>query len=347
MAKKSTTKSFQHYCNLRDADKVIQLRMKHGATGYGVYIMLLEMLCEQPTYTLKRDYETIGYKLQVKALLVSSVIEDFELFKFDEESDAFFSESLTEELSVKEERKRKMSQGGRNSTSKRWKKDKHTISTLQGSDKEVISTLQAPYKHLISTSQNNEDNAKQEIAISEQKDKHLISTLQENDKVVISTLQAPYNSERNEKETEKETFPHTPYKEKEKEKEKKDLEVEVVVENTREENFETENDVERLQNYINEIKQDRSWQEIVCMKYHISLSKLAQLFSGFMIDCQIQGTVKHDNLDAVRYHFANWLRIQLDQETKKKNDANKNNKNSKRRGYCVTATSAADYTERL
>lgn len=152
---------------------------------------------------------------------------------------------------------------------------------------------------------------------------------------------------RNEKETEKETSPHTPYKEKEKEKEKKDLEVEVVVENTREENFETENDVGRLQNYINEIKQDRSWQEIVCMKYHISLSKLAQLFSGFMIDCQIQGTVKHENLDAVRYHFANWLRIQLEQENKKKNDANKNNKNTKRRGYGVTATSAADYSERL
>lgn len=114
--------------------------------------------------------------------------------------------------------------------------------------------------------------------------------------------------------------------------------IEVVVENAR------EKEIEQLQNYINEIKTDRSWQESVCMKYRINLTKLTQMFLSFAADCQIQGTVKHDNLDAVRYHFANWLRIQIEQENKKKNDANKN---SKRRGYGVTATSAADYSERL
>ena len=129
---------------------------------------------------------------------------------------------------------------------------------------------------------------------------------------------------------------------------KEDIVVEeVVVVNTREENFEEISDFEKLQNYINEIKQDKSWQEIVCMKYHISLTKLEQMFSGFITDCQIQGTIKHENLDAVRYHFANWLRIQIDQENKKKNDTSKKLKDSKRRGYGVTAASAEDYTERL
>lgn len=128
---------------------------------------------------------------------------------------------------------------------------------------------------------------------------------------------------------------------------KEDIVVEEVVVNTREKNFEEISDFEKLQNYINEIKQDKSWQEIVCMKYHISLTKLEQMFSGFITDCQIQGTIKHENLDAVRYHFANWLRIQIDQENKKKNDTSKKLKDSKRRGYGVTAASAEDYTERL
>ena len=37
-----TTNYFSHDSNARNDERILLLRMKHGAAGYGVYFMLLE-----------------------------------------------------------------------------------------------------------------------------------------------------------------------------------------------------------------------------------------------------------------------------------------------------------------
>lgn len=37
---------FSHDCNARNDPKILELRMKHGMAGYGIYFSILEKLME-------------------------------------------------------------------------------------------------------------------------------------------------------------------------------------------------------------------------------------------------------------------------------------------------------------
>ena len=54
--RKELTSYFPHDSNARNSDKLIRLRMRHKAAGYGVYFMILERLREEPEYTSVKDY---------------------------------------------------------------------------------------------------------------------------------------------------------------------------------------------------------------------------------------------------------------------------------------------------
>lgn len=56
--RKELTSYFPHDSNARNSDKLIRLRMRHKAAGYGVYFMILERLREEPEYTSVKDMET-------------------------------------------------------------------------------------------------------------------------------------------------------------------------------------------------------------------------------------------------------------------------------------------------
>ena len=80
MARKDINSYFSHDSNARNDDKLIRLRMKHGAAGYGVYFMILERLREETDYMSIKDYNMIAFDFRVDSSLVKSVIEDFGLF---------------------------------------------------------------------------------------------------------------------------------------------------------------------------------------------------------------------------------------------------------------------------
>ena len=46
---------FPHDSNARNSDKLIPVRMKYGAEGYGIYFMILERLREEKNYMSIRD----------------------------------------------------------------------------------------------------------------------------------------------------------------------------------------------------------------------------------------------------------------------------------------------------
>lgn len=91
-------KYFPHDCNARSDERIIALRIQHGWTGYGLYFALIEKLCDSVCYSLKADYNLLAYDLRSDASLIKSVICDFGLFAFTENSECFYSESLNRRM---------------------------------------------------------------------------------------------------------------------------------------------------------------------------------------------------------------------------------------------------------
>lgn len=115
---------FSHDSNARNSDKLLQVRMKYGSEGYGIYFMILERLREETEYMSVKDYNMIAFDLRVDTSKVKSVVEDFGLFVFTEDGKYFYSESLNERMSMMNEKKQKKSESAKKAAEARWEKNK-------------------------------------------------------------------------------------------------------------------------------------------------------------------------------------------------------------------------------
>ena len=113
---------FSHDSDARNDEKMVRLRMKHGAAGYGVYFMILERLRESTNYMCVKDYNMIAFDLRVDAALVKSVVEDYGLFVFTDNREYFYSESFLKRMNESDTRKKKLSDAGRAGMARRWTK---------------------------------------------------------------------------------------------------------------------------------------------------------------------------------------------------------------------------------
>lgn len=110
MGRKKATKTlssyFPHDSNARNDERLVNVRMKHGPAGYGVYFMLVERLREDSEYMSVVDYNLIAFDLRIDASLAKSIIRDFGLFAFTvdpERGECFYSESLRQRMARKDE----------------------------------------------------------------------------------------------------------------------------------------------------------------------------------------------------------------------------------------------------
>ena len=117
------TNYFTHDSNARNDEKLVRLRMKQGAAGYGVYVMILERLREEADYMSAKDYNMIAFDLRVDAAIVKSVVEDFGLFTFTDDGKCLYSESFTRRMDIKDTLRRQRSEGGKIGMKNRWKKE--------------------------------------------------------------------------------------------------------------------------------------------------------------------------------------------------------------------------------
>ncbi|MGV8136472.1 MAG: Lin1244/Lin1753 domain-containing protein [Mangrovibacterium sp.] len=112
---------FPHDSNARNDDKLIAVRMKLGAEGYGIYFMILERLMEGTNYMSVKDYNIIAFDLRVDTFKVKSVIEDFGLFVFVEDDKYFYSESFNRRMIPLENIREQRRLAGKKSAEKRAK----------------------------------------------------------------------------------------------------------------------------------------------------------------------------------------------------------------------------------
>ncbi len=106
---------FSHDYNSRADEKIKKLIRRHGMTGYGIYWAIIEDLYQNAN-ALQTDCDGIAFDLRVDVLMVTSILNDFDLFVFD--GDEFGSMSVQRRF---DERINK-SQKARESANKRWGK---------------------------------------------------------------------------------------------------------------------------------------------------------------------------------------------------------------------------------
>lgn len=145
--KTKATNYFSHDSNARNDEKLVRLRMKHGAAGYGVYFMILERLREEADYISAKDYNMIAFDLRVDAELIKSVVEDFGLFAFTEDGKRFYSESFLNRMQVKDELSKRRSYAA----TKRWEKSKSNASAMQVQCNKVKESKENESKESLST----------------------------------------------------------------------------------------------------------------------------------------------------------------------------------------------------
>lgn len=111
---------FNHDCDARNDEKLIALRIRYGAEGYGVYFMLIEMLQAAPGCVLEKDYKALAFDLRVSARRIKSIVEDFDLFTPTDGGEKFYSERLIRHVNEAEENERKRSEAAQYAASMRW-----------------------------------------------------------------------------------------------------------------------------------------------------------------------------------------------------------------------------------
>ena len=132
------TSWFSHDSNARNSKKLIRLRQKYGAAGYGVYWMLVERLRDEEAYTSDKDYDMIAFDLRVDVELIRAVVEDFGLFDISEDGKTFHAPGLDERMELKDARS---AAGKKGAEARRRKMEENRDSQAQ--DSKVQSNEQA------------------------------------------------------------------------------------------------------------------------------------------------------------------------------------------------------------
>ncbi len=123
MTRKVITPYFSHDANARNSDKLLAVRIKHGAEGYGIYFMILERLREESDYTSSINYDVMAYDFRVDSEKIRSIVEDFGLFEFNKDGSRFYSPDLNDRMEMKDKKVKDLSEKRRNAANKRWNKE--------------------------------------------------------------------------------------------------------------------------------------------------------------------------------------------------------------------------------
>lgn len=132
---------FIHPSNLQKMDNVLKMRMSEGSSGYGIYMMLLELLRDSDNYQTKYDPTVLAWSMHESDIAkVKAVCELYDLFEVSPEGQ-LSCPWLTSVMSQHEDKKRKLSEAGKKSAELRKSSANNAATTLsappQGGSNEV------------------------------------------------------------------------------------------------------------------------------------------------------------------------------------------------------------------
>ena len=123
--------------NMRTADHVLAMRIQEGAAGYGIYVMLLELLRDSETRSLVCNPKNLAFAInEPDVALVERVIKDYGLFEVAPDG-AFRSPWLIQQLEDYDAKKAAAREAGRKGAARRYGKQ---IEPTDTSDRVPIGT---------------------------------------------------------------------------------------------------------------------------------------------------------------------------------------------------------------
>lgn len=119
---------FIHPVTLSAMDNVLKMRMKEGAAGYGIYVMLLEVLRSSESYKIKWDPSVIAWSIHEPDVeLLCRVVQDYNLFSIEE--DQLSSPWLVAAMAQHEEKRQKLSEAGKKSAAAKAARKSSDVAT--------------------------------------------------------------------------------------------------------------------------------------------------------------------------------------------------------------------------
>lgn len=127
---------------MRNKDNILDLRINEHAAGYGIYMMILELLRDQPNYKIAYKPAHIAFAInEPDGELIKRVCENYNLFTIDEDNN-LSSPWLIEALTALEDKRAKLKEAGKNGAAKRWSKDQSSNNVSNNEDNHPIATPQ-------------------------------------------------------------------------------------------------------------------------------------------------------------------------------------------------------------
>lgn len=111
---------FPHPSNLRQSSGCVNLQINEGPAGYGIYLMVLEVLRDAPGYRYSPDPKVWAYLLHLQDVSqVERVLKNYGLFDYDDDG-LVFSPWLQQQLGDYDEVKKRRAEAGRKGAASRW-----------------------------------------------------------------------------------------------------------------------------------------------------------------------------------------------------------------------------------
>jgi len=108
---------------MRTADHVLAMRIEEGAAGYGIYVMLLELLRDSESRSLVLNPRNLAFAInEPDSALVERVIRQYALFDVRDDN-TFTSPWLEAQMEEYDAKKKAASEAGRRGAAKRYGQD--------------------------------------------------------------------------------------------------------------------------------------------------------------------------------------------------------------------------------
>lgn len=145
--------------NMRTADHVLAMRIQEGAAGYGIYVMLLELLRDADTRSLVCNPRNLAFAInEPDCSLVERVIRDYSLFDLAKDG-SFSSPWLNSQLAEYDAKKQAAAEAGRRGAAKRYGKSLPAESAGNGNPiGSLYPPLQVPHGNITKYNNTNEMN---------------------------------------------------------------------------------------------------------------------------------------------------------------------------------------------
>jgi hypothetical protein len=127
---------FSHDYNARNDPKLINLQMRMGHAGKGIFWDLVELMYQEDGRLCLLEIDSYAFALRTDSESISKLINDFNLFQKDETH--FWSESINKRLEKRKEKSEKASKSARykwdNANAMRTHSDGNAIKDNKGKD---------------------------------------------------------------------------------------------------------------------------------------------------------------------------------------------------------------------